>query len=30
VSAAEISEALDCLDRACLSLEKAQAVKAMV
>ena len=29
VSAAEISEGLDCLDRACLSLEKADAVKAM-
>ena len=29
MSAAEISEGLDCLDRACLSLEKADAVKAM-
>jgi acetylornithine/N-succinyldiaminopimelate aminotransferase len=29
VSAAEISQGLDCLDRACLSLEKKQALKAM-
>jgi acetylornithine/N-succinyldiaminopimelate aminotransferase len=29
VNAAEISEAVDCLDRACLSLEKSEAVQAM-
>jgi acetylornithine/N-succinyldiaminopimelate aminotransferase len=29
VNAAEISEALDCLERACLSLEKAGAIQAM-
>ena len=29
VSGAEIAEALECLDRACRSLENAPAVKAM-
>jgi acetylornithine/N-succinyldiaminopimelate aminotransferase len=29
VNPAEISEALECLDRACLSLEKAGAVQAL-
>ena len=29
VSAAEISEAVDCLDHACLSLEKARAIQAL-